>query len=152
MNPYYKTPDRVANLLATVKSWMGTPFRDQWCCRGIGVDCIQFAAVAYIESGALQPFQKPPYTLGGWKGLKKSPILEWIEQSGSFVEIGTSGLQIGDLLCFNTGRIVYHIGIYVDGGHAYFVHAIPVDKVCERTLLDPTWASRFVTAYRPIER
>jgi hypothetical protein len=138
-------------LKTSAASWCGTPFRDHWRTRGIGVDCIQLAVALYLETGLLNEFTAPPYTIGAWKGLRASPVVEWIENCPCFRKIESGEHAVGDLLCFTHGRVVYHLGVYLDDGSQLFIHAISGEGVMKRTLLDPTWAKRFVASYRPIQ-
>lgn len=148
---------RLKALKDAADGWLGTPFRDHWRTKGVGVDCIQLAVAIYSECGLIEAFDPPKYNVGAWKGLKSSPVTDWVEGSENFLIINETGLtkrgvlQPGDLLTFNHGRVVYHLGIFLGEGTDLFVHAITQDGVCKRTLQDSTWSKRLIAAYRPVE-
>lgn len=152
MKPYFSTPERISELRVHADKWLDTPFRDHWRAQGKGVDCIQLAVAIYTSSGLLNSFTSPPYSIGAWKGLRESPVAQWIDSSPHFEKLAeTDTFQPGDLLCFAQGRVAYHLGIYLDEGSQLFIHAISVDGTCKRSLHDPTWAKRLTATYRPVE-
>jgi len=69
------------------------------------------------------------------------------DQVNSGIHVSRSELEAGDLVFFNTGDGVSHVGIYI--GNGLFVHADSSAGVTETSINDPYyWSSRYVTARR----
>ncbi|HMQ42296.1 MAG TPA: hypothetical protein PKC09_13605, partial [Paracoccus sp. (in: a-proteobacteria)] len=52
-------PSRV---VATARSWLGTPYHDQASLRGVGCDCLGLARGVWREVVGDEPFPIPPYS------------------------------------------------------------------------------------------
>lgn len=151
MKPFFTDENRLRKMRDEVSSWIGTPFRDGWRVKGVGCDCLQLAVAIYNACGLRDQVVTPPYTVGAWKGLRVSPILGWLDGSPLFRKIESIEPIPGDLLCFLQGRVVYHLGIYIDHGNKMFAHSITGDGVCLHGLSDPTAGRRLIAVYRPME-
>jgi len=64
-------PDRV---IASAKSWLGTPYHDQASLKGIGCDCLGLARGVWRDVVGLEPAAPPPYSRDwGEVGARPSP-------------------------------------------------------------------------------
>ncbi len=152
MKPYFDSPARCARLVQSALEWTGTPFAPHAAVKGAGVDCVWLAARLYIESGFLDKFNPPDYTMDGGLHNELSPVLNWIERSGKFQAIGEGrGAmgKIGDLLCFRMGRSVHHVGVVLTP--TTFVHVYRGYSVMQSWLDDATWLRRLAAIFRPVE-
>ncbi len=147
--PFYHTPERKRQLTEAAERWLGTPFHPHACILQVGVDCVNLLAAIYQESGALEGWQFPAYTMDGGDHRNVSQVLEWLDCHPRFERLPAGEpLQPGDLLCFRLGRVPHHVGLLVTGNR--FIHAMRHYGVIESQLDDPTFAERFVVAYRPV--
>lgn len=51
-------PDHVITL---ARAWLGTPYHDQACLKGVGCDCLGLARGIWRDLHGLEPFPIPPY-------------------------------------------------------------------------------------------
>jgi len=146
---FYSTPERQRLLAEAAERWLGTPFHPHACLPRIGVDCVHLLAAIYKETGALEGWEFPAYTMDGGDHRATSLVLEWLGSHPRFEGVPAGeALQPGDLLCFRLGRVPHHVGLLIPGNR--FIHAMRNYGVIESQLDDPTFAERFVTAYRPV--
>jgi NlpC/P60 family putative phage cell wall peptidase len=99
-------------------SWIGTPFHDCACLKGVGTDCLHFAIAVYAAVGMIEYFEPPQYS-PQWFVHKDEPLfLEGIRRYAHEVEKPLPG----DLQMFNFGRHAAHCALTVDDRtivHAY---------------------------------
>ena len=147
--PAYQSPEMQRRLLASALTWVGTPFRGHANIKGAGVDCVNLAVSVYAESGFYFVYNPPSYTLDGGKHLAVSKVASWLEASGKFDHI-EGDTAVGDTLLFKIGcGVEHHVGVQITS--ALFIHSIRGYGVIESNVADPSWASRFTRAYRPME-
>jgi cell wall-associated NlpC family hydrolase len=155
-NPFFASATRQVLLHSLALSWVGTPFAPHAAIRGAGVDCVHLCGALYIGAGALEKFDPPKYTCDGAPHRETSQVTEWVQQSGRFQEVllpgfwnRTEQLIIGDLVCFQIGKVEHHCGVCITL-HS-FVHALRGHGVIESSLYDPTYSRRLTAAWRPME-
>lgn len=51
-----------AHVIATARTWLGTPYHDQASLRGVGCDCLGLARGVWREVVGPEPFPIPPYS------------------------------------------------------------------------------------------
>lgn len=176
MNAYFGTYERDVLLWNVAKSWEGTPFHVRAKIQGVGVDCVHLVAEIYAACGVIDPGYKfPKYTLDGGQHNERSILLDYVDGTGRFVEVGLetaipampckscgdavapaglSRLERGDLLAFLPdlkSKVAHHAGIYLGGPDAHFIHAIFKRGCVINTLRDSTWLERLVAIRRPVE-
>jgi NlpC/P60 family putative phage cell wall peptidase len=142
-------PGRRAAIVAAARSWIGTPYRHQASCKGVGADCLGLIRGVWREVLGAEPAVPPAYTP------------DWAEATGEerlfdaavrhLVQVPLDAAAAGDVLLF---RLVErgpakHAAIltsaWLPGGtivHAYSGHA-----VCE-TRLTVSWSRRLAGAFR----
>ncbi len=118
---FYSDPANVERLRDVMRSWRGTPFRENHCMKGVGVDCVRFAEAVHRETGALPTgVQFPAYKAYG-KGT------EWLDML--YEELGrVQNLHLvmseaersqfkgqlipGDVLVFSSGAAFHHLAVF----------------------------------------
>lgn len=137
-----------ARVVAAARGWLGTPYRHQASCRGVGCDCLGLLRGVWREVMGVEPERPPAYTP------------DWAEATGEermmraaarhLVPV-TGGARAGDVLLFRMRDRgpAKHAAILVSdrlpGGtilHAYSGHA-----VCETRLGEP-WLRRLAGIFR----
>ncbi len=147
--PFFNTPERIQLLSEAAGRWLGTPFHPHAGLPQVGVDCVHLLAAVYKETGALDGWEFPAYTMDGGDHRATSLVLEWLDRHARFERVPAGEtVQPGDLLCFRLGRVPHHVGLLIAGNR--FIHAMRNYGVIESQLDDPTFAERFVAAYRPV--
>ena len=155
MTPFYRTPERVEAFLAEAKSWLGTPFQARQRAKGAGVDCANLQQACHQAAGLLPPGAKfTGYPMDGGHHANRSPITEWLLQSGKFEQVwdGKGHLprsQFGDLLCMRIGRTVWHVSSTLD--YPNFLGIYEGVPAFVRQLDDSTWGRRVLAIWRPVE-
>ena len=146
--PYFKySPD--PKLAALAKSWEGTPFHPHMATRGVGVDCVWLAAELYRETGALDVFDPPGYSIDGGHHCDASKVVAWVEASGRFVLVSDAP-RAGDLVCFKIGKTIHHVGVMLD--ESRFSHAVARYGVMVSYLAEAAYGKRLAAVYRPTAR
>ena len=56
------TADRGTRIVATARRWLGTPYRHQASCRGVGADCLGLVRGVWREVVGSEPETPPAYT------------------------------------------------------------------------------------------
>ena len=147
---FYDSPEKHARLAEVARGWLGTPFHPHACIVHVGVDCVNLLAAIFKETGALDHWEFADYTMDGGDHRDTSQVLNWLDRHPRFGCLpAEESTQPGDLLCFRLGRVPHHVGLLIAGNR--FIHAIRNYGVIESQLDDPTFAKRFVAAYRPLK-
>ncbi|MFZ2643466.1 MAG: hypothetical protein WA117_20915 [Verrucomicrobiia bacterium] len=164
---YFGTPEMRALAQTVVARWIGTPFAPHARVCRAGVDCVQLAGAFYIETGLVTHFTPPPYSLDAGAHRGTSQVIEyvaglrnefrtlWAEGDGKSNRV-IPPIILGDLLGFQFGRVVHHVGIVTRdaGGErpAEFIHVFRRGVVCICPMDDVAWLSRLAVVYRPIAK
>lgn len=114
---------RNINLFKVIEEWWGTRYRLGGSSK-MGIDC----------SALMQMFFTALYGLSLPRTAR--------EQYDFSRKVSTTEVQEGDLVFFNTGRGISHVGIYLQNNK--FAHASTSEGVTISDLLDPYWVKRFV--------
>lgn len=135
-----------AEILAEAARWLGTPWRHQASCRGVGTDCIGFVAGVAAGCGSVeaQRFLETPE----WRryGRHPDPMFLFAVCDELMDRVAIAEATLADVLVFNCGKHPMHFGIVGDDGrmlHAY----LGARRVCEHQL-DANWRARIDRAYR----
>lgn len=117
------------NISEIIQKYLGTPYVYGGCDPSVGFDCSGFTLHVYSLLGVRLPRTSyDQYTVG--------------------VDVPREQLSQGDLVFFNTGGGVSHVGIYL--GEDNFAHASASRGVTIDNLNGTYWTSRYVGAKRVI--
>ena len=134
-------PERV---IATARSWLGTPYHDQASLKGVGCDCLGLARGVWREVVGPEPFPIPPYS----RDWGEAGPREVIADSAQLVmkEVLSTEAGPGAMLVFRMmpRAIAKHIGILTRDGT--FVHAYERLGVIEEVLSE-TWRRRIAFVF-----
>ncbi len=152
MTPYFDTPERVNRLAQISQSWIGTPFHPNGRVRGAGVSCQMLPPAIYCEAGLMPEDEaiKIPQGPMNWGHAQRESLIEpYIDAhlSDYFAKIEMSDPLPGDLLGFQIGGCVHHIGLCLGSN---FIHALPHYGVTVCRIDDATWLTRLKRIWRPI--
>lgn len=142
---------RASDVIASARSWTGTPYHDQASVKGVGCDCLGLLRGVWRELIGPEEWVLPAYSR------------DWGEV-GAREQLLDAGLRYcrreqpgpprpGAILLFRmrAGAPAKHAGILVEPGA--FVHARERLGVIEEAFTDP-WRRRLVAAFRfpPVKR
>jgi len=136
---------RRAEIVATARSWIGTPYRHQASLKGAGCDCLGLVRGVWRELIAPEPEVAPAYSPDWAEALGVETLLEAARRH--LKEIPAGEADAGDVLLFRMaiGVPAKHCGIAT--GADTLVHAYWGRSVVE-TRLVPWWQRRVVAAFR----
>lgn len=140
----------MTDIEAIAMKWKGTPFVPHAAQPGAGVDCVHLCAEILQEAGLIGDYSFPTYRCDSGSHRAESTVLRWLESQVGFLQVPVGAHpEPGDVLCFRVGRTAHHVGLAL--GRQRFIHALRGKGVLVSTLRDPTYAKRFVAAYRPVQ-
>jgi cell wall-associated NlpC family hydrolase len=114
-------------LVSIAKEWVGTPYQHQQGLKGVGVDCAYLMARIAEEAGLVEKLHIEPYSVEWHIHNRDEEMLRIIEGFGC-TRKNSMDAKIGDILCFQYGRVCSHLGMFV--GPNTFIHAnLSVGKV-----------------------
>ena len=133
-----------ALVVATARSWLGTPYHDQASLRGVGCDCLGLARGVWREVVGDEPFPIPPYSRD-WGETGPHEVLA-NGASSMLTPIATADVSPGALVLFRMAprAIAKHVGILTAPDR--FIHAYERLGVVEE-ILNPTWRRRIAFAF-----
>jgi NlpC/P60 family putative phage cell wall peptidase len=85
-------------IIAAARSWIGTPYRHQASCKGVGCDCLGFLRGVWREVQGREPELPPPYS-GDWAEAGKAETLAMAARR-HLREIPLDEIALGDILLF----------------------------------------------------
>ena len=134
-------PDTV---IATARSWLGTPYHDQASLKGVGCDCLGLARGVWRDVVEPEPFPIPPYSRDWGEMGPREVLADGARRM--MPEIGLADLGPGALILFRmTPRaIAKHVGILTTADS--FIHAYERLGVIEE-VLTPIWRRRIAFAF-----
>ena len=137
-------PVRRADIVEAARSWIGTPYRHQASCKGVGADCLGLVRGVWREIYGDEPEAMPPYTpdwaeRGAGETLRDAALRH-------LTVIPKSEARAGDLLLFRISEqaSAKHAGLLAAPErliHAYWGRAVT------ETALTPWWARRRAFAF-----
>jgi NlpC/P60 family putative phage cell wall peptidase len=86
------------NIVAAARSWIGTPYRHQASCKGVGCDCLGFLRGVWREVQGREPELPPPYS-GDWAEAGRMETLAMAARR-HLQEIPLDEIAPGDVLLF----------------------------------------------------
>jgi len=157
MKWYFNSPERVNTLREASKFWIGTPFFPHGRKPGVtgGCSCETLVLGVYVDSLFLSYYFKIPTGSISWAHANKESIISNFldnEARDYFLPIHNielSNLMDGDLLGFEVGGCVHHLGILVE--KPKFIHCLQRYGVQYNDITDATYLARLKKVWRPIE-
>lgn len=117
------TDNQRNQLVATAKSWFGTPFRACSALKGCGTDCMQVIKATYLESGVMNIGGIPTPTNYSVQANQNQETTEYLDTVRLYMrEIPESEVKPGDVVLFKNGLAYGHGGIIVEWPRA-IIHA-----------------------------
>ena len=147
--PAIGDPVRQAAIVAAARGWIGTPYRHQASCKGVGADCLGLVRGIWREVLGEEPARPPAYTPDWAEATGEERLLEAAVRH--LVQVPRDAAGPGDLLLFRMLERgpAKHAAILTspwlpDGTivHAYSGHA-----GCETRLTEP-WTRRLAGVFR----
>lgn len=102
-----------SKIIAVAREWIKTPFHDGARLKGIGVDCAQFVAAVYEESGIIPQVETPHYSPQFFLHEKQERLIAHVVRYGGH-EIEESAVGPGDLALYKYGHCYAHAAIIVE--------------------------------------
>lgn len=141
-----------ADVVATARGWIGTPYLHQASCRGAGCDCLGLVRGVWRELAGAEPEPTPAYTQD-WSEPQGDEAL-WRAALRHLRQRASGDEAPGDLILFRmrSGAVAKHLGIAARVGPApTFIHAYSGHGVVESALTSP-WQRRIVARFALAER
>lgn len=138
-----------AAIVAAARGWVGTPYRHQASCKGVGADCLGLVRGVWREVLGAEPARPPAYTPDWAEATGDERLLEAALRH--LVQVPGDAAAAGDVLLFRMMERgpAKHAAIltsaWLPGGT--IVHAYSGHSVCETRLTGP-WARRLAGAFR----
>lgn len=133
-------------IIAEARTWVGTPWVHQACCKGAGVDCLHFIAgvVRNVGSEIAERFFANP----AWHNYGREPAAADLFAACDELSdrIDPASALPADVLVFRVGRHPMHFGFLTAPDRV--MHSwVAAGRVVEHRL-DDSWRNRVVRAYR----
>lgn len=137
--------DQPSRVVASARSWLGTPYHDQASLKGVGADCLGLARGIWREVVGPEPLAVPAYTRD-WGETRAEEVLalgalEWLLQE----PVARAGRGSVVLFRMMPRAIAKHVGILT--GDGTFVHAYFGLGVIEEDLTT-TWRRRIAFSFQ----
>lgn len=131
-------------IVASARSWIGTPYRHQASVKGAGTDCLGLIRGVWRDLYGAEPEAVPAYSMD-WSEPQGDEGL-WAAAARHMFERPVGGARPGDVILFRmrTGSVAKHLGVLSDERH--FIHAYSRSGVIESALSVP-WRRRIVAAF-----
>jgi len=131
-------------VVATARSWLGTPYHDQASLRGVGCDCLGLARGVWRDVVGNEPFPIPPYSRD-WGETGPHEVLA-NGAASMLIPIAMSDVGPGALVLFRMSprAIAKYVGILTSSDR--FIHSCERLGVVEE-ILTPTSARKIAFAF-----
>ena len=146
MKYYFEDEQRRKELKKVLEEWVGTPFKHKCGVKGLGCDCIHFAAAVFGELGLVKMREKdwPDYPRDWHLHNTRSLLIEGLERHLKVERVGAPTL-CGDICVYNFAKTAAHVGIYCDGLIYQAIDEMGVQKISPK--LTP-FSKRLFCVYR----
>lgn len=129
------------------RRWIGTPYRHQASCRGVGADCLGLLRGLWRAQFGAEPEALPAYSRDWDEAQGEEALWRAAHRHLCTKQLGAEAA--GDVLLFRMrqGAVAKHIGIAAEvGAGASFIHAYSGHGVVESALTAP-WRRRIVARF-----
>src|SRR5690625_4545951 len=137
-----------AEIVAAARRWIGTPYRHQASCLGVGCDCLGLLRGIWREVMGAEPERPPAYTPDWAEATGEERMLAAAARHLSRVE---GEALAGDVLLFRMVELgpAKHAAILSSAGleNGRMIHAYSGHAVCE-TRLGQGWTRRLAAVFR----
>ena len=132
-------------VIATARSWLGTPYHDQASLRGVGCDCLGLARGVWRDLVGAEPQPIPPYSRDWGETGVREVLADGARDM--MIEIPLAEIGPGALVLFRMAprAIAKHVGILTAPDR--FIHAYDRLGVIEEALTT-AWVRRIAFAFR----
>ncbi|MEM7057324.1 MAG: NlpC/P60 family protein [Pseudomonadota bacterium] len=131
------------------RTWLGTPYRHQASCKGVGADCLGLVRGVWRDVLDKEPETPPPYSADWAETTGEERLLKAAHRL--LTRVREEEAAAGDILLFRMmdRGLAKHAAIlvsdFLDGGH--IIHAYSGHSVCE-TRLTTAWRRRLAGVFR----
>lgn len=138
-----------ADIVRCARAWIGTPYRHQASCRGVGTDCLGLLRGLWRETLGAEPEAVPPYTSDWSETGGAEALLEAAQRN--LLTIPLAEAAPGDILVMRMrdAGAAKHVGVLARAPREYetLIHAYSGQGVVESPLT-PAWLRRIAGAFR----
>lgn len=110
-------------VVAAARGWRGTPYAHAARIKGIGVDCAQILAAAFIEPGVIEDWPIPPYPPDWHLHRDEERYVQTIERFATEYDPKVLTPLPADVLAWRYGRTFSHGGIVTCSDPLTVIHA-----------------------------
>ena len=100
-------------VIAEARRWIGTPFQDNQCCFGAGVDCAHFCHAVFVGVGVVKDQAIEHYSDQHMLHRDQELFLGYVLRAGAR-EIPLDAAQPADLILYKIGRVYAHGALVVE--------------------------------------
>lgn len=138
------TPERRAEIVRVLRTWLGTPYHHQASVKGVGTDCLGLVRGLYRELYGIEPEMPPPYSRDWAEASGLETMLMAAARHLRPVPISEAGA--GDVLIFRLrpNTVAKHAGILATP--STMIHAMDGAAVAE-VALSSWWRRRAAAAF-----
>lgn len=137
------------DIVAAAREWLGTPYRHQASCKGVGADCLGLVRGVWRDLLDEEPEQPPPYSADWAETTGEERLLRAAHRL--LTRVREDEAAAGNILLF---RMIdrgpaKHAAILVSSGlsQGRIIHAYSGHAVCE-TSLTTSWRRRLAGVFR----
>jgi NlpC/P60 family putative phage cell wall peptidase len=131
------------------RAWIGTPYRHQASCKGVGTDCLGLLRGVWRETYGTEPELVPAYTADWSEPQREERLLDAARKHLN--EKPIVDMASGDVILFRMRRrsVAKHLAIIgrcETGQTTSFIHAYSGHGVVENALSEP-WRRRIAACF-----
>lgn len=141
--------DPEARVVEAARRWIGTPYRHQASCRGVGTDCLGLVRGLWREMLGTEPEHPGAYSADWAEASGEERLLQAAQRN--LIGVPIHAAMAGDVLLFRmlAQGPAKHVAVLssdalVDGR---IIHAYSGHEVCE-THLSQAWTKRLTAVFR----
>ena len=134
-----------ASVVASARTWIGTPYRHQASVKGVGCDCLGLVRGVWRDVFGDEPELPPPYAPDWAEATSRETLADAALRH--LAPLGLDEFAEGDVLLFRwrEGFVAKHAAIVASP--ATMIHAHDGAAVCE-VAIAPWWRRRLAFAFR----
>ncbi len=110
--------DRVCEI---AEEWIGTPFHNNACLKGVGCDCAHFLRGIFVEAGLVEPFETGHYSPQHFLHQETEHFLGFVSRFAD--EIPKENVSHGDIALYKVAKCYCHGALIIKPGWPHIIHA-----------------------------